>query len=35
MWADGGWKRWRCRIGRIRLKPGAKIVCHEACGNFF
>jgi hypothetical protein len=32
MW---GWKVWRCRIGRIQMKPGAKLVCPYECGNFF
>jgi hypothetical protein len=30
-----GWKFWRCRIGRIVLKPGATLVCEHECGNFF
>lgn len=22
---------WHCRIGKIRLKIGAKLICHDAC----
>jgi hypothetical protein len=22
---------WHCRIGKIRLKPGAKLVCEDPC----
>ena len=32
MW---GWRHWRCRIGRIQLKPGAHFVCNLPCNNFF
>jgi hypothetical protein len=35
MWIEDGWKVWRCRIGRIHLKHGAKLTCLEHCGNFF
>lgn len=24
---------WHCRIGRIRLKPGATMVCLFGCGS--
>lgn len=26
---------WRCRIGRVQLKPGVTMVCPFACNNFF
>lgn len=26
-----GTRHWHCRIGRIRLKPGAKLVCEDPC----
>lgn len=35
MWIEFGWKHWRCRIGKIILKPGAKLVCDEPCGMDF
>ena len=35
MWIEFGWKHWRCRIGKITLKPGAKLVCDEPCGMDF
>jgi hypothetical protein len=35
MWIEFGWAHWRCRIGKINLKHGAKLVCAETCGNYF
>lgn len=28
------WKR-HCRIGKIQIKPGQKLVCDQPCGNFY
>lgn len=35
MWIEHGWKHWRCRIGKITLKLGAKLVCDQPCDNIF
>lgn len=29
--ATSGTRHWHCRIGKIRLKPGAKLVCEDPC----
>lgn len=26
-----GWAVWRCRIGKITMKPGAYLRCDELC----